>query len=126
MGELRFEIGGIKRRELKRLQSPLGWRRCRHLQHMFSVQLQPATPTSPYVHTPWGYQTHLNPSNPLPPPAYVSGFQNVYQVTYSAQSNPYLDVIITNYNLTLFALYSQLSCIILTLFRYLLPGRTYR
>lgn len=59
-------------------------------QHMFSVQPQPATPSmGPYAHSPWGYQTHLNFSNPLPPTAYVSSFQNVYQVTYSPQNNAY-------------------------------------
>lgn len=59
-------------------------------QRMFSVQPQLATPSmGPYVHSPWGYQTHVNFSNPLPPTAYVSNFPNVYSTTYSPQNNPY-------------------------------------
>ena len=58
-------------------------------QHMFSVQPQPAAPMGPYMHSTWGYQPHINFSNPVPPTAYVSGFQNVYQATYGTQNNSY-------------------------------------
>ena len=43
----------------------------------------------PSTHSTWGYQPHVNFSNPVPPTAYVSGFQNGYQVTYSIQNNSY-------------------------------------
>ena len=53
------------------------------------MQPQPAAPMGPSAHSTWGYQPHVNFSNPVPLTAYVSGFQNGYQATYGIQNNSY-------------------------------------
>ena len=59
------------------------------LECMFSIQPQPAAPMCPYTHLTWGYQPHVNFSNPVLPTAYIFSFQNGYQATYSIQNNSY-------------------------------------
>ena len=53
------------------------------------MQPQPAAPMGSSAHSTWGYQPHVNFSNPVPPTAYVSSFQNGYEATYGIQNNSY-------------------------------------